>query len=190
MNFSNVSHSHELQFMNPLLQHGSHAHKVQSFRNRLLQQGPLWGHMSWQQTHFSLGFPRHGPQLLPAASSSTGFPWGHSLLWAAPALAGGLQGLQVGVCFTSDLHRLQGHSLSHQGLLHGLLGNLCSSTWGLSCPSFPDLDCRAVSLICSLLSVFNCSHTETFFPLLKFVTPPLHRLSLGQQHLHLQAIWH
>ena len=40
----------------------------------------------------------------------------------------------VEICSTVDLHGLQGHSLPHPGLLHGLRGNLCSGTWSTSSP--------------------------------------------------------
>lgn len=46
------------------------SHRLQSFRNRLLQYGsPV------------------DPQVLSGACSSAGFPWGLSLLWGAPAPA-------------------------------------------------------------------------------------------------------
>ena len=63
------------------------------------------------------------------------------LLWR-----GVLHGLQVESLPTIILHGLQGDSLSHHGLLHGLQGNLCSGAWSISCPSFfTDLGvCRVV----------------------------------------------
>ncbi|KAK4810966.1 hypothetical protein QYF61_014438 [Mycteria americana] len=112
-------------------------HGVQSFRNGLLQRGsPM------------------GPQVLPATLLQ------HGLLSArvhrfcqepAPAQAlhrvtasfgcihllrhGVLHGLQVDICSTVDLHGLQGDSLPHQVLHHGLQGNLCSGAWSTSSPS-------------------------------------------------------
>ena len=48
--------------------------------------GPPRGHKPCQQTCFGVGSSLHGttgPQVLPGACSSTGFPRGHSLLWAS-----------------------------------------------------------------------------------------------------------
>jgi len=64
-----------------------------------------------------------------------------------------------------DLHGLQGHSLAHCGLLHGLQGNLCSSTWSTSCPSFStDLEvCRVVALSWSHLCLLLQMPLHRFF---------------------------
>jgi len=117
MNFSSVSPSHELQFFTNCPSMGP-SHGVQSFRNRLLQRvSPT------------------GSQALPANLLWCGLlsSQGHSLLW-------------VSTCSTVDLHGLQGDSLPHHGLLHGLQGYLCSGAWSTSSPSFfTDLGvCRAV----------------------------------------------
>ena len=62
-------------------------------------------------------------------------------------------GCSVDICSTVDLHVLQGHSLHHHCLLHGLQGNLCSGTWSTSSLSFTDLGvCRVVSHILTPLS--------------------------------------
>jgi len=70
-------------------------------------------------------------------------PLGIHLLWC-----GVFHRLQVDICSTVDLHGLQGNSLPHHGLLHGLQGHLCSGTWSTSSPSFfTNLGvCRVVSL--------------------------------------------
>ncbi|KAK4827475.1 hypothetical protein QYF61_018711, partial [Mycteria americana] len=83
---------------------------------------------------------------------------------------GVLHGLQVDICSTVDLHGLQGDSLPHHGLHQGLQGNLCSSPWSTSSPSFfTDLGgCRAVALTYSHCSLRLLLHSN-FFPLLKHV---------------------
>ena len=75
---------------------------------------------------------------------------------------------------------LQGDSLPHHGLPHGLQGNLCSGAWSISSPSFcTDLGvCRAVS--------FTCSHSSLRLPFLSvpatFFSPFL--IILSQRHYH------
>jgi len=78
-----------------------------------------------------------------------------------------------------DLHGLQGHSLPHPGLLHGLQGNFCSGAWSTSCPSlFTDLGvCRVASLISSHSSV-TLQIWLGFFSLLNYVIPEALPLSL------------
>jgi len=95
----------------------------------------------------------------------------------SPAPAWGpFHGLLMDLCSTVDLHGLQGDSLPHHGLLHGLQGNLCSSTWSTSSSSFfTDLGvCRIVSLTSSQSSLPCCS----FFPLLKYIILEVLPLSL------------
>jgi len=96
---------------------------------------PLWTSLSM------------GPQVLPGACSSMGFPRGYSLLRTSTCSGMGSS--------TVDLHGLQGDSLPYHGLLHGLQENLCSGAWSTSSTSFfTDLGvCRVVSLIFSLLSL-------------------------------------
>ncbi|KAK4811166.1 hypothetical protein QYF61_019797 [Mycteria americana] len=62
-------------------------------------------------------------------------------------------GCRVDICSTVDLHGLQGDSLPHHGLHHGLQGNLCSGTWSTSFPSFfTDLGvCRVQNLAFGLV---------------------------------------
>lgn len=73
-NFSSVSASHGLQFFMTCSSMGP-THKVQSFRNQLLQQG----HSSCQQTCSSVGSSLHGHKGPARACSSMSFPRGHSL---------------------------------------------------------------------------------------------------------------
>jgi len=84
-----------------------------------------------------------------------------------------LHGLQVEICSTMDLHGLQGYSLPHHGLLHGLQENLCSGVWSTSSPSFTDAGvCRVASLTLS----HCCLHLQLpgfLFPLLKDVIPEM-----------------
>jgi len=61
-----------------------------------------------------------GLQVLPGACSSTGSPPGIPVLWR-----GIFHGLQVEICSTMGLRGLQGDSLPHHSLLHGLQGNIC-----------------------------------------------------------------
>jgi len=159
MNFSSVGLSHRLQlFMN--------CSSVGPFHvffpwGAVLQEqrGSPQGHRSCQQT------------------SSTGSqpPPGIPMLWR-----GALPGLQVGLCSPVGLHGLQGHSLPHHGLLHGLQGNLCSSAWSTSSPSFcTDFGvCRVISPTYSYASLPLLFHHSFFFILLKYVTPEALPLSL------------
>ncbi|KAK4826053.1 hypothetical protein QYF61_004168 [Mycteria americana] len=85
-------------------------------------------------------------------------PLGIHLLWC-----GVLHGLQVEICSTVNLHGLQGDSLPHHGLHHGLQGNFCSGAWSTSSPP---------SSLC-LQSCF--SHIFSFLPLavVTQLPPPL-----------------
>ncbi|KAK4830930.1 hypothetical protein QYF61_014303, partial [Mycteria americana] len=107
MNFSNVSPSHGLQF----------------FMN-CSSMGPPRCHKSCQQTCSGVGSSLSvGPQVLPGACSSVGFPWGHSLLRTSTCSSvGSSTGCRVDICSTVNLHGLQGDSLPHHGLHHGLQG--------------------------------------------------------------------
>ncbi|KAK4825359.1 hypothetical protein QYF61_026878 [Mycteria americana] len=90
--------------------------------------GPPWGHKSCQQTCSSMGSSLHGSRGPARSLLQCGLPTGSQppsgihLLWR-----GVLHGLQVDICSTMDLHRLQEDSLPHQGLHQGLQGNLCSA---------------------------------------------------------------
>ncbi|XP_074905859.1 uncharacterized protein LOC142041118 isoform X1 [Buteo buteo] len=89
---------------------------------------------------------------------------------------GVLHGLQVEICSTVDLPGLQGDSLPHQGLPHGLQGNLRSGAWSISSPSFfTDLGVRRlVSLTCSHSSLQRLFLTlPTFFLLKNVITEAL-----------------
>ena len=114
-----------------------------------------------------------GSQVLPGTCSSTGFPWGHRLIWASTC--SGMVS-SVGCRWISaplwTSMGWQGDSLPYHGLLHRLHGNFCSSTWSTSSPSFcTDLGvCRVDSHTVSLLSPAANAlvHLEEvyFFPLL------------------------
>ena len=121
MNFSNVAPSHRLAVLHKLLQCGSlpwgavlqeqaaPARVPHGVTSPASNPAPVWAPLSM------------GPQVLPGACSSTGSPWGRSFLGAS-------------TCCSVDLLGLQGHRLPHHGLLQGLQGNLCSSTWSTSFP--------------------------------------------------------
>ena len=87
---------------------------------------------------------------------------------------GVLHGLQVDVCSTIHLHGLQGDSLPHHGLPHGLQGNLCSAAWSTSSPPSSLTLVSAellLSHILTPLSGCNCCCAVAFFPLLRYVIP-------------------
>jgi len=127
------------------------SHRLQLFTN-CSSVGPPQGHKSCQQTCSSVGFPR-----------------GHSLLQAPPPA----HGLQVNICSTVDLHGLQGDSLPHHGLLHGLQGI------SVLLPGPPPPPCSLLTLVSAALflsrvltPLFHCSFCCAgllFFPLLKYV---------------------
>jgi len=98
----------------------------------------------------------------------------------APAW-GPFHGLQVEICSTMDLHRLQVNSLPHHGLHHEMQGKTrCSGISSTFSPSFfTDLGvCRFVSLTSSHSSL-HCPFTAIFFsPLLKYVITEVLSLSL------------
>jgi len=62
-------------------------------------------------------------------------------------------GSRVDICSSMVLHGLQGYNLLDHGLLHGLQGNLCSSTWSAASPSL-------------ILVSAGLFHTVFFFPLI------------------------
>jgi len=118
--------------------------------------GPPQGHKPCQPTFSGMGFSLHmvtGPaRSLIQCKLSMG---SQASLRIHLLHCGVLHGLQVDICYTVDLHGLQGDDLPHHGLLHGLQGNLCSGTWSISSPSFfTDLGvCRVVSLTYSQSSI-------------------------------------
>ena len=96
--------------------------------------GPPWGHKPCQQTCSSVGTSLHTSWQQTTsvrAPHGTQPPSGIHLL-----NRGVLLGLQVQIFSSVDLHGLQGHSLSHHGLFHGLQRNLCSGAWSTSSPPF------------------------------------------------------
>jgi len=69
--------------LHKMLQHGFFPQAA--VLHKLLQHGSLpQGHKPCQQTYTGMAPFSTGPQALPGACSSTGFPWGHSLLQASP----------------------------------------------------------------------------------------------------------
>jgi len=124
---------HELPQLGPF-------HRVQSFRNRLLQhesptgsQAPPanllrrgflspWVHRSWQEPA-----PAWAPHGVTASFRHPPAP-----VW------GPFHGLQVDICSTVDLHALQGDNLPHHGLHHELQGKApCSDISGTTSPPSP-----------------------------------------------------
>ena len=82
MNFTNTSLSHGVQFFTNCSSVGPF-HRVQPFRNRLLQCGSSMGSRVLPANLLQHGLLSMGPQVLPGACSSLGSPQGHSLLWAS-----------------------------------------------------------------------------------------------------------
>jgi len=174
-NFSNVSPFHGLQLFTSCSSTGP-SHRVQSFKNRLLQRGYTTGSQVLPANLLQRGFlspqiRRSCQEPAPARAThritaSLGHP--PAPTWRPPwALSGDL--LNRGPPW------LQGDSLPHHGLLHGLQGNLCPSAWSTSSPSFFTVlgVCRAVSLTYSHSSLYPAA---VFSPLLKYV--------VSQRHYH------
>jgi len=92
-----------------------------------------------------------GAQVLPQACSSVGCPQVHSILQASTCSS---MGSSPGCRWISAPPWTS--SLPHHGFLQGLQGNLCSSAWSTSSPSFfTDLGvCGVVSLTLSHSSLW------------------------------------
>ena len=158
MNFSNVGPSHGLQVFTNCSSMGPFH---MSFpRGAVLQKrtAPAW-------VPHGVTSPARKPAPARALRRVTA-SFGHIHLLRR----GVLHGLQVDICSTVDFHELQGDSLPHHGLHHGLPGNLCSGTWSTSSPSlFTDLGvCRVVSLTYSHSSL-PAAVAHQCFPLLPVV---------------------
>jgi len=143
----------------------SPSRRVQFFRNTLLQHGSPKGSQVLPANLFQHRLPLVSQPLLDI-----------HLLWC-----GVLHGLQVEICSTMDLHGLQGHSLPHHGLFHGLQGNLCSSTWSTSSASFfTDLGvCRVISLMHSHSSP-STAVPQQVFCLLQRITQNHRMVGVGR----------
>jgi len=129
----------------------------QALPANLLRRGILspWIHRSWQEPA-----PSHAPHRVTAS-----FRHPPALEW------GPFHGLQVDICSTVDLHGLQGVSLPHHGLHHGLQGKtLCFSILRATSSSFfTDLGvCRVVSFTLSHSSL-SAAVSPHVFSLLKYV---------------------
>jgi len=129
--------------------------------------GPPQGHKPCQQpcSGVSSSLHRSCQQPAPArAPHRVTASFGHATarVWGSPWAADG-----------DLLHHgppgLQGQSLPDNALLHGLQGNLCSSTWSTSSPLFcTGLGvCRVVSLTCSHSSLLAV--VPQLLPFLKYV---------------------
>ncbi|KAK4827417.1 hypothetical protein QYF61_017847 [Mycteria americana] len=135
-NFSSVRPSHRLQFFMNCSSVGCSPSGTDCS-----SVGPPQGHKPCQQTCSSVGSSlsmghRSCQEPAPAWAShgvTASFGCIHLLRYG---VLNGLQvdicstmdlhGLEVDICSTMDLHGLQGDSLPHHGLHHGLQGNLCS----------------------------------------------------------------
>jgi len=177
MNFSNMSPSHGLQLFPNCSSVGPFP-GVQSFRNRLLQSGSPMGSQA-----LPANLLQHG------VSIGSQPPLDIHLLWH-----GVLPGLQVHLCFTVDLHGLQGDGLPHHGLLHGLQGNPAP---GAPPPPPPSLTLVSAELFLSHIlasrSGCNCCCTAAFSPSStgcpRGATTITDGLGLGQWRVHHGANW-
>jgi len=144
------------------------SHRVQSFRNRLLQRGSPtgsqalpanllwrgllspWVHRSWQEPA-----PVWAPHRVTASFRHPPAP-----VW------GPFHGLQVDICSTVDLMDCRGTTCITMDLHHELQGkSLCSDILSTSSPSFfTDLGvCRVVSLTSSYSSLLTATCPRVFF---------------------------
>jgi len=142
--------------------------------HELLQRGSFPRGAVLQEQAAPAWVPK-GSQVLPANLLQSGLPTGSQPPPVIPLLRRGvLPGLQVGLCSPVGLHGLQGHSLSHHGLLHRLQGNLCSGTWSTSCLSLcTDSGVSAGLVLSHSLTPFSgckCHYAGVFF-LLNYVIP-------------------
>jgi len=169
MNFSNVSPSHGLQLFTNCPSMGPF-HGVQSFRNRLLQHGSPRGHKPCHQTCSSVGSSLHGSAGPGRSLLQRGAPHRATASFRHPPAPvwGPFHGLQVEICSTVDLQGLQGDSLPHHGLHHGLQGKtLCSGVWRTSSP--PSLLTSAGLFLTHILT--PVSTPLQFFSLLPYFIP-------------------
>ncbi|KAK4831466.1 hypothetical protein QYF61_017714 [Mycteria americana] len=99
-------------------------HRVQSFRNRLLQRGSPTGSQVLPANLLQHGvLSLHGVTGPARSLLQHGLPMGSQPPSGIHLLqCGVLHGLQVDICSTIYLHGLQGDSLPHHGLHHGLKG--------------------------------------------------------------------
>ena len=109
-----------------------------------------------------------------------GVPMGSQHPSGTHLLQCGVNGLQVEICSPVELPGLQGDSLPHQGLPHGLQGNLCSCVWSISSPpSALTWGAAGLGLLHVLTPVSGCSFCYAgFFSLLNSVLPEALLLSL------------
>jgi len=175
------------------------SHEVQPFRNRLLHRESPTGSQALPANLLRCGllspWVRRSCQEPAAAQAPHGittcFRHPPALVWCP------FQGLQVEICSTVDLHGLQGLSLPHHGLHHGLEGKtLCSGVSRTSSPFFTDLGvCRVVSLTSSHSSLSIAISSRSFFPP-SYICYPIGAttiadwLGLGQRRVHFRGSWH
>ena len=137
--------------------------------------GPPRGHKSCQQTCSGVGSSLHGATGPARSLLQRGLPTGSQPPVGASTCSGvgSSTGCRWNLCSPSSFLRgLQGDSLPHHGLRHGLQGNLCSGAWSASSPSFcTDLGVCRVSHISSLLSPAAKAPARGFFSLLNYVIP-------------------
>jgi len=173
MNFSNVSPFHRLLlFMNcPSV---GLSHRVQSFRNRLLQRGSPTGSQALPANLLQPGLLSPRVYRSWQKPAPAWVPHGVTVSFRHPPAPawGPFHGLQVDICSIVDLHGLQGDSLPHHGLQHELQGKtLCSGISSSCSRSFPYLGvCRVVSFTPSHSPLLTGVLTAVLFlPLLKYV---------------------
>jgi len=136
-------------------------HRVQSFRNRLLQCGSPMGRSSCQEPTPAWAF--HRLQQLPSG-------------YLHLPQCGVLHRLQVDICSTIVLPGPPGDNLLHHGRLYRLQGNLCSSVWRTS--SLPLLHRPWCLQGCFSHFLFSFPSLPSchFCPFLTTSSPSYHRL--------------
>lgn len=167
MNFSNISPSRGLQFFTNCSSTVSF-HRVQPFKNRLLQHGFPMGTEVFPENLLQRGLLSlrgHRSCQKPAPVSA------HQRLIASSNYihlvhCGVLPRIHCGYLVNHCLHELQRDNLLCHCLLHRLQGNFCSGAWSKSSSSFfNDLGvCRAACLTYSFF--LSCSCTGLFLPFL------------------------
>lgn len=112
----------------------SHPHGAQSFRNRLLWQGPLWGHRSCQPTCSTVGSFLHGAtgraRSLLQCGLATEPPLSSHLLWQGLPLCCRWMSALPWVCMA------QGTAASCWAV-QWAARDLCCSLWVTPFPFFP-----------------------------------------------------
>jgi len=169
-------------------------HRLQSFRNRLLQCGSHTRPQILPANLFQHGLLSLHRSTGPARSLlQHGLPIGSQPLLGTSTCSN-TESTTSEICSTMDLHMLQGVSLPHHGLHHGLQGNLCSGAWSTSSPS--SLTSVSAGLFLSHILTplswlqLHSNFSPSYIPCARSTTTVADGLSHGQRWVHLGASWH